>query len=514
MNKTKPPANSWQAGMAFHSRGEYAEAEVEYWKALIEQSDDEELLSNLGAALSSQGKHNPAVTCYRRAIAINPDNWQTRSNLGNVFKRMGKLDRAVACYQQAIKVDDTVALIHFSMGEALHKKGKLSRAADSLRKALELQPDYIEAFIALSANQELVGESKQARKTLLDGISLMPYYTEPIRGKERASALMFFGLADCRFRLSNKNSVKLSGGHFLTRELLRRKIFVKHHYHITEDNLLEHASSLPPHELIVNTIACPDRERTSLETLSRFLKDNTHAPLINNPDKVLLTTRNNNYQRLHDLEGITFPKTLRLSRRDVTTESIVKTISDNGLSFPLIIRRVGTQSAVSTQKLKGAEDIADYLDSTEGDEFYIIQFIDCRFKQKYYRKLRLFCIDAKLYPVVCHIDKMWNVHGGNRKTLMKQNEWMQNEEKQFLEDFTSYIGKPNRDRIESLHSLVDLDFYGIDFTIMDDGGILIYELNAAMRHSFVHTKALPYLTPYLRKISNAFEAMAFKIIEE
>jgi len=506
------PRETWDAALddalAFHRQGKLAEAEVHYWKVLLERSGDNELLCNLGSALSGQRKFNQAVACYRRAIAINPDDWRPHGNLGNTFRRMGKLDRAQACYTRAIAIDDGVALLHYCLGDILRQKGKLEDAAASLRKARELQPDYFDAFLALSAIEETTGKHDQARKTLLEGISLRPYYSEICSKEPLASALLFFGLEDCRFRLNDINNIHLSGGHFLTNELLRRQKFTKHHYHISGDNLLSDASRLPPHDLIVNTIACPDREPRSLATLSRFLRENPHAPVINAPQDVLQTTRNGNYSRLHECQGITFPLTLRAKRRDLAA-----VIGESGVAFPIIIRRVGTQSAVSTRKIMEPGDIAGYLDATEGDEFYAIAYIDCRFREKYYRKLRLFSIDGELYPVVCHIDSVWNVHGGNRKTLMKQNTWMQDEEKHFLEDFTAYIGANNRRLLESLHSIIKLDFYGIDFTIMNDNSILIFELNPAMRHSLVHAEALPYLTPYLNKISEAFEAMALRKVK-
>jgi len=498
-----PSSDTWDAALAFHRQGKLAEAEVQYWKVLLERSDDDDLLRNLGSALSGQGKFNQAVSCYRRAIAINPTDWRSHGNLGNTFKRMGKLDRAQVSYEHAIAIDDGIALLHYCLGDALRQKGKLEKAATSLRKVLDLQPDYIDAFIALSAIEETMGHHDQAGKTLLDGISRRPYYSESCAHKTLAKVLLFFGLEDCRFRLNENHNMKISGGHFLTTELLRQDKFCKTSYHISGENLLADASSLPPHELIVNTIACPDREPHSLETLSRYLQENSHTPIINSPEHVLQTSRNRNYERLHDIPGITFPMTLRAQR-----QHIVQATQDSELSFPIIMRRVGTQSAVSTQKIMRPDDISGYLDATQGDGFYAIQYIDCRFREKYYRKLRLFCIDGKLYPAVCHIDAVWNVHGGNRKGLMKKNTWMQDEEKSFLEDFTAYIGIENTRRLESLHSIIKLDFYGIDFTIMDDNSILIFELNAAMRHSLVHAEALPYLTPYLNKISGAFEAMA------
>ena len=53
-----------------------------------------------------------------------------------------------------------------------------------------------------------------------------------------------------------------------------------------------------------------------------------------------------------------------------------------------------------------------------------------------------------------------------------------------------------------------LDFFGIDFTVLEDGRLFIFELNAAMRHNFDHAPAFPYTWPHLRAISQAFHAMA------
>ena len=52
-----------------------------------------------------------------------------------------------------------------------------------------------------------------------------------------------------------------------------------------------------------------------------------------------------------------------------------------------------------------------------------------------------------------------------------------------------------------------LEFFGIDFTIDNNGKVFIYELNASMRHSFDHAKNFPYKMPYDKNTSAAFERM-------
>ena len=101
----------------------------------------------------------------------------------------------------------------------------------------------------------------------------------------------------------------------------------------------------------------------------------------------------------------------------------------------------------------------------------------------------------------------WNVHGGNRRIIMRNKEWMMAEEKSFLSDCRGYLGPDRFNILSGLNEIVGLDFFGVDFTVTGDGTILIFELNPVMRHSFEHADHFPYLTPYMVYISAAFGRM-------
>ncbi|OZH55902.1 hypothetical protein AFK68_01615 [Hydrocoleum sp. CS-953] len=93
---------------------------------------------------------------------------------------------------------------------------------------------------------------------------------------------------------------------------------------------------------------------------------------------------------------------------------------------------------------------------------------------------------------------------------MNKFEWMQAAEKSFLGDPYSYFGAENFNKLYQIRDLVGLDFFGIDLTILPDGTLFIFELNAAMRHNFDHAKNFPYTEPHLKRISHAFNAMVQK----
>ncbi len=114
---------------------------------------------------------------------------------------------------------------------------------------------------------------------------------------------------------------------------------------------------------------------------------------------------------------------------------------------------------------------------------------------------------GEFYPVVCHIDIVWNVHGGNRKEVMRDNDELKAEEQRFLKDWKCYVGASNANRLEKIAEIASMEFFGVDFTIDENEELFIYELNASMRHSFDHAKAFPYKLPYDLEVSQAFSDM-------
>ncbi len=505
-----PNDGSWETAIRYHQQGNLKQAESAYIRILISQSKNAALLGNLGAAFRGQGKLDEAIACYRRAIKINPDDSQIYSNLGNALSDLGDMEKASACYLKAIKNDPDYGKAWFNLANALQAQGKLDEAMRKYEKALSLEPSYIEACMRLSAIKKSLGDEIGARKILNHGIRNNPRYSIQCVGKAKASVLILMGFQDCDLDLTDDNAPRIAGGHFSTVEFINKDQFTQHMFLILDNNLMKHKDNLPDYDIIINSIACPDREARSLKAVSRFILDRGDIPIINHPDEVLKTTRNNNYMRLKKIDGLTFPKTIRLSIKKLSDSEIIEKITKSGFKAPFIIRRVGTQTAVSTRKIEHIDEVNNYLSETEGDTFYVITYVENLFRGEYHRKLRVFCIDGKLYPVVCHIDKVWNVHGGNRKSMMKKNKWMQDEEKKFLSDCKGYIGAKNYKILEGLYDEIRLDFFGIDFTILADNSIIIFELNPAMRHSFDHSRNFPYMLPYLKKISTAFKKMVLR----
>ncbi len=398
------------------------------------------------------------------------------------------------------------------IGSALLSQGWFAQAAFVLKKAVKSNPKNIKAHRLLSSILHVFGDTEGAREMLVRGVSNNPFLVRPCSGQPLLKILRFMGVQNAFYTIGEKHAgedkyvTKLTRGNFADTYLTDPDRFTVYDFLVLNKNIVGF-EGLPEHGLIMNSIADPDFERDSLLALSEYLKTVPRMPVINHPDRVLPTARDANYRRFKDFDGIVFPKTLRLVLQGLDDERAVGLIEEQGTGYPLLIRETGTHTGKTFAKIDDPQALRDAIAKGDYGEIYLIEYVENLKKGKYAWKMRVFLIDGNIYPVVLHIDEFWNVHGGNRKEVMKENAWMTEEEAAFVSDCEAYLGHQNYETLKSLYNVVGLDFFGVDFSILETGEILIYELNPAMRHSFHHARNFPYLTPHYEEIAEAFNRM-------
>ena len=83
----------------------------------------------------------------------------------------------------------------------------------------------------------------------------------------------------------------------------------------------------------------------------------------------------------------------------------------------------------------------------------------------------------------------------------------QEDENRFLTDPAAYLGPKAIEALYAIYDTIELDFFGIDFTLDSERNVIVFEANAAMRHNFDHAGNFPYTRPHLEKVSEAFASM-------
>jgi tetratricopeptide (TPR) repeat protein len=451
-----------------------------------------------------------AVDLFRSYIAEIKTTASAFSGLGLCLRRLGQFPEAIAMFHRALAIAPKNAALLNQFGSTLIRAGDLDKAATVFEQAIGIAPDNLQPYLSLSAIQKSRGNESNARRTLRAGVNRKPISTTICFGTPRARILRLRGVQNAYYTLgksrNGRHKLKLRGGNFSSRYFWDSAEYTTINYMVLNNNLTQ-PNRIPKFDIVINTIADPDLETASLLTAAKFLAQNPELPFINDPLQVLETTREKNYHRLVNIDGINMAKTLRVPPEKANKEDLTRLLEEHKFKFPILLRETGTHTGRTFIKADTLEEFVAAAEELSGAELYLIQFVENLFQEKYHRKIRFFCIDGKLYPVVLHIDETWNVHGSNRKTLMAQHEWMIEEEKSFMADPEAYLGAENYARLNGLHELVGLDFFGFDFNLTDDGELLIFELNPAMRHAYDHAANFEYLQPHMERVTQAFRDM-------
>ena len=401
------------------------------------------------------------------------------------------------------------------LADALLRQDKLQEASLEFAKIAVADQSDPASHKGLAAIATHFGHPRRGRRIMQDFYERCPLELDPYGSKrpenDRPPAIIQIrGFDKTQLILGTRGdgstSTRLRGGHFTTKFLLLDPPFQIHRFTIARGNILR-PDVLPPHAMLLNTIADADIEGTSLVSLAEYIAANPSTVVINRPECVVETARDRNALRLQGLDNLTFPRTERVRFENATPDRAAIMIDELDFKYPYLIRRVGTQTGRTFARIKNRKDLDKYVGERLNATYFVIAYRKILWKDKLYRKLRLFHIDGAFYPVVCHLDKVWNVHGGNRKTIMRNDEALMDEEKRFLTDWKSYVGGPNVDTLEKVAERTGLEFFGMDFTLDEEGKIFVYELNPAMRHSFDHARNFPYKLPHDHDISNAFLGM-------
>lgn len=107
-------------------KGEFAQALVDYDKALEMKADDSSIYVSRGKTHYSLKSYDRSVADYNKSIELDPKAAVAYFNRGASYEKLGQNDKAMADYQKAVELDSTNEFA----------KGHLKRLQDEAAKAL------------------------------------------------------------------------------------------------------------------------------------------------------------------------------------------------------------------------------------------------------------------------------------------------------------------------------------------------------------------------------------------
>ncbi len=176
---------------------------------LARAPEDTAILSRLGALFYRRGDLAEAEKFYRRAIELAPQKASLHNNLGNVLCDMGRMRDGIAAYEHAMELERAAQPDHPPSGEALanldmaRMEYKLvHERIEYLERASQLEVSSAEALNALGSGYLLRGLRQKALDTFRKAAALDPRNAAAGLNVAFAHTLNLDGTSDLQAALS------------------------------------------------------------------------------------------------------------------------------------------------------------------------------------------------------------------------------------------------------------------------------------------------------------------------
>jgi tetratricopeptide (TPR) repeat protein len=263
-------------------------------------------------------------------------------------------------------------------------------------------------------------------------------------------------------------------------------------------------AQLPPFDLVFNAIGEPDVAAPLAERLARFANQ-CQRPLLNPPAAIERTARHLTPTLLGDLDDVHTAPCVRVDAPPASSEALTALLADAGIATPVLARPAATHGGEGLVLCESLAALASRLQEHDGTQ-YLTAFRDTRSTDGYYRKYRMIFVDREPLPYHLAISSQWMVHYFSAD--MERHPWKLDEERGFLQDPTAALGERAMRAIRAIGQRLDLDYGGIDFTLLPDGRVFVFEANATMLAHFErNTGTLAHKNPFVQLIVEAFERL-------
>jgi glutathione synthase/RimK-type ligase-like ATP-grasp enzyme len=265
------------------------------------------------------------------------------------------------------------------------------------------------------------------------------------------------------------------------------------------------SANVPKGDVLMVAVSESDRNRPLLKHIENSIQS-WPMPIINSPEKISRTSRDEACGLLTSEPGIVVPVTSRINRealKQIGQKQIALSSINDDVAFPIIVRPVDSHKGIGLKKLDHHSDILEYLNVQTEEYFYVSRFVDYQSQDGLFRKYRIVLIGGKAF--VCHmaISANWMVHyisAGMTDSAEKRNE-----EARFMQTFDNNFRLKHQKAFNKIVEKIGLEYVGIDCGETPEGELLVFEVDSGMTiHAMDPIDDFPYKHVQLRKVFNAF----------
>jgi len=440
----------------------------------------------LGLALRGSGDPNSAILALERAIQLDPALAAGHAQLGCLYDEADRPLRAEQRLLDAVRLDPKDKISHLNLSSLYCRADQFELGRKHALLALELDPELAGAHQNLAGVYARQGQPALARRHRDIAYGACNLIASPAAHPVRRVLV-----------LASADQANSPDRYLLPTHRYSRYIW------FVEYAKEAQAQALPPHDVVFNAIGDHDSTLPTADNVAQFLSV-TKRPVLNPPDKIARTPRHMAAQRLRGVPNLVVPATLRLTGAELARLGPRGALAASGLPTPMLVRPIGSHGGDGLTLLTDFDDaVAVEGAFSAACDHYLTAFRDFRSTDGLYRKYRMFLVDRQPYPYHLAIADHWLVH--YRTSGTPDHSERLAEELRFLESPESVLGRAGLEAIRAIGQRLDLEFCGVDFSVLPDGRVLLFEANATMlAHLEASDGPLAYKNVYIDNILKAF----------
>ena len=244
---------------------------------------------------------------------------------------------------------------------------------------------------------------------------------------------------------------------------------------LSKQFLKQRPRDVSQYRCILNLVTDPDQHPRTLDVLKKLLRG-YGGKVINQPEAVLQSTRDEVARRLAGTPGLRVPKVVRL--QPGKPEAAAGAITRRQMQFPLILRQAGTHTGKIVGVFNSIDDLLAAL-TGEGDHV-ATEFVNLQGADGLYRKYRVYFFGRRIVYRNLYVSDQWNVHSKDHVRCLAARPQLG---KELLAMFARPEGafpQPVRKMFREVRARMPLDYFGMDFGFTPDGQAVLFEANATM----------------------------------
>lgn len=269
---------------------------------------------------------------------------------------------------------------------------------------------------------------------------------------------------------------------------------------------------VPEHDLAFVAVGESDETRAVLRSLKPMLKVWPRPVLNADVEATACLGRDAVAALFAGSDRVLAPPTVRVDRDAVVgfaADGIGDLLGQAGLTFPLIIRPVGSHAGQDLSLTPDAAALTDYLKTSNALEYFVAPFVDYASADGLYRKYRIALIAGVPYISHLAISEHWMVHYLN--SGMAESAHKREQEALAMATFDEDFAVRHKAALDELCQRIPLDYFAIDAAETADGRLLLFEADVAMIvHSMDEPELFPYKGPAMKKLFAAFHDLLIR----